>query len=46
MIYFPIVEKCLEKDPDDRYQSFSELRNEMEEYYEGGIRKKTGIFTR
>jgi tetratricopeptide (TPR) repeat protein len=34
---FPIVEKCLEKKPEDRYQSFEELRHDLEILY----KKKT-----
>ncbi len=29
----PIVKKCLEKKPDDRYKSFSELRKDLEKAY-------------
>lgn len=34
---FPIVEKCLEKKPEDRYQNFEELRHDLETLY----KKKT-----
>ncbi len=30
---YPIIEKCCQKNPDDRYQNFKELRLEMEELY-------------
>ena len=35
---FPIIQKCLEKKPDDRYQSFGELRKDLEKLY----KKMTG----
>ena len=35
---FPIIKKCCEKNPDDRYQSFKELRLDLEKLY----RNRTG----
>ncbi len=35
---FPIIEKCCEKNPEDRYQNFKELRLDLEKLY----RNRTG----
>ncbi len=37
-IIFPIIEKCLKKNPDDRYDNFVELREDLERLYQ----KETG----
>ena len=34
---FPITKKCLEKDPQKRFQNFGELRNDLEKLYEAEI---------
>lgn len=39
-ILFNILEKCLEKKPEDRYQSFRELKNDLEELYKKEIGKE------
>jgi len=31
---FPIIERCLQKNPDDRYQDFEDLRRDLEELYQ------------
>lgn len=36
---FPIIRKCLEKRPDNRYQSFQELRGDLELLYKAEIGK-------
>ncbi|GAJ15662.1 unnamed protein product, partial [marine sediment metagenome] len=37
---FPIIKKCLEKDPDYRYQNFKELRIDLEKIYHSEVGKK------
>ena len=32
-IIFPIITKCLAKDPNNRYNDFDELRKDLEELY-------------
>jgi tetratricopeptide (TPR) repeat protein len=31
---FPIIERCLQKDPEDRYPNFKELRKDLEKMYQ------------
>jgi tetratricopeptide (TPR) repeat protein len=39
---FPLVEKCLEKDPGRRYEGFGELRSDLEAVYEEEVTRRTG----
>ena len=39
---FPLIEKCLEKDPGRRYTAFRDLRSDLEDVYEEEITRKTG----
>ena len=39
---FPIIGRCLEKDPGSRYAGFEEMRGELEAVYKKEITRKTG----